>query len=352
MRHEYDCEMTNKTILVTGGAGYIGSHVVKLLGERNEKIIVLDDLSTGNEEAVLYGELVKGKTGDTELVGKLIQQHSIDTVIHFAAHTIVPESVEDPLKYYANNTCSTRNLLQACQDNNIENFIFSSTAATYGIPENSDANCAEDFPTAPINPYGMSKLMSEAMLTDLSRAGSLNHVILRYFNVAGSDPDGRIGQSTKEATLLIKVAAEVAIGKREQLYVFGTDYPTADGTGVRDYIHVTDLASAHLSALDYLREGGESTLMNCGYGHGFSVREVIDSVNRVHGSPINVIEKPRRAGDPPALVAAVDKIHNTLDWKPEFDDLDKIVETSLNWEKVLLERQHNNPDKDTNPDND
>jgi UDP-glucose 4-epimerase len=335
--------MTQKSILVTGGAGYIGSHVVKLLGERDEKIIVLDDLSTGNEDAVLYGTLVKGKTGDIELVSKLIQEHDIDTVIHFAAHTIVPESVENPLKYYANNTCSTRNLLQACQDNNIEHFIFSSTAATYGIPENDGKACDENLPTAPINAYGMSKLMSEAMLRDLSFASSLKHVILRYFNVAGSDPDGRIGQSTKEATLLIKVAAEVALEKREQLYVFGTDYPTPDGTGVRDYIHVTDLAAAHLSALDYLRNGGDSTLMNCGYGHGFSVKEVIDAVNRVHGKPIKVIEKPRRAGDPPSLIAAVDKIHNTLDWKPQYDNLDTIVETSLNWEKELIKRSHNQP---------
>jgi len=315
--------------------------VVKLLGERGEKIVILDDLSTGNEDAVLFGELVVGKTGDMELVEKLIKQHNIDTVIHFAAHTIVPESVENPLKYYANNTCSTRNLLQACQDNNIEHFIFSSTAATYGIPKNSDKACHEALPTAPINAYGMSKLMSEAMLADLSQASHLKHVILRYFNVAGSDPDGRIGQSTKEATLLIKVAAEVALGKRDQLYVFGTDYPTNDGTGVRDYIHVTDLASAHLSALDYLRKGGDSTLMNCGYGHGFSVKEVIDAVNRVHGSAIKVVEKPRRAGDPPSLIAAVDKIHATLEWTPEFDNLDKIVETSLSWEKKLMAREHN-----------
>lgn len=333
--------MTRKSILVTGGAGYIGSHVVKLLGERDESIVVLDDLSTGNEDAVLFGKLVKGKTGDMDLVGQLIREHDIDTVIHFAAHTIVPESVENPLKYYANNTCSTRNLLQACQDHNIKHFIFSSTAATYGIPDEGSANCDESLPTAPINPYGMSKLMSETMLTDLSVACNLKHVILRYFNVAGSDPDGRIGQSTKEATLLIKVAAEVALGKREQLYVFGTDYPTPDGTGVRDYIHVTDLASAHLAALDYLRQGGESTLMNCGYGHGFSVKEVIESVNRVHGKPIKVVEKPRRAGDPPSLIAAVDKIHNTLDWKPQYDDLDTIVDTSLKWEKTLMERKHN-----------
>ena len=333
--------MDKKAILVTGGAGYIGSHVVKLLGERGETVVVLDDLSTGNEDAVLYGQLVVGKTGDTELVSSLLQEHDIDTVLHFAAHTIVPESVENPLKYYANNTCSTRNLLQACQDYDVRHFIFSSTAATYGIP-GADANaCHEELPTAPINAYGTSKLMSEAMLRDLSAASDLKHVILRYFNVAGSDPDGRIGQSTAKATLLIKVAAEVAVGKRQQLYVFGSDYPTADGTGVRDYIHVTDLAAAHLSALDYLRADGQSTLLNCGYGHGFSVREVIEAVERVHGSAITVIEKPRRAGDPPSLVAAVDKIHNTLDWVPAFDNLDKIVETSLNWEHTLLKRAHN-----------
>ncbi len=332
--------MTNKTILVTGGAGYIGSHVVKLLGERNEKIVVLDDLSTGYADAVLHGELVVGKTGDMELVENLVKQHDIDAVIHFAAHAVVPESVENPLKYYANNTCSTRNLLEVCQNNKIKHFIFSSTAAAYGNI-NSDKPCDESLQTAPINPYGTSKLMSEAMLADVSKATELKHVILRYFNVAGSDPDGRIGQSTKNATLLIKVAAEVALKKREQLYVFGTDYPTPDGTGVRDYIHVSDLATAHLASLDYLRNGGESTLMNCGYGHGFSVKEVIDSVNRVHGSPIKVVEQTRRAGDPASLVAAVDKIHNTLDWTPQYDDLDKIVETSLNWEKILLERQHN-----------
>lgn len=335
--------MTHKPILVTGGAGYIGSHVVKLLGERGERVVVLDDLSTGNAEAVLYGDLVVGKTGDMDLVDTIIAEHDIDTVMHFAAHTIVPESVENPLKYYANNTCSTRNLLQVCQDRNIRNFIFSSTAATYGVPDASVSACHEELPTAPINAYGMSKLMSEAMLRDLSAASDLTHVVLRYFNVAGSDPDGRIGQSTPLATLLIKVAAEVAVGKREALSVFGTDYPTEDGTGVRDYIHVTDLGTAHLAALDYLRQGGQSTLLNCGYGHGFSVRQVIDSVERVHGSPIKVIEQPRRAGDPPSLIAAVDKIQKTLDWQPHYDDLDTIVRTSLEWEKTLLKRNHNTP---------
>lgn len=327
------------SILVTGGAGYIGSHVVKLLGERGEKVVVLDNLSTGNEEAVLFGTLIKGDTGDRDLVSQILREHNVDTVMHFAAHTIVPESVENPLKYYANNTQNTLNLLRCCSEADVDKFIFSSTAATYGIPGDSAKPCSEELQTAPINPYGMSKLMSEHMLKDLSLSTNLKHVILRYFNVAGSDPSGKIGQSTKKATLLIKVAAEVALGKREQLIVFGTDYDTPDGTGVRDYIHVTDLASAHLCALDYLRKGGQSTLVNCGYGKGFSVREVIEATQRIHGKSLKVVEQPRRAGDPPALIAAVDKIHRTLDWTPEFDDLDVIVRTSLEWEKTLSSKQ-------------
>lgn len=329
---------SGKSILVTGGAGYIGSHVVKLLGERGERVVVLDDLSTGNRDAVLYGELVEGNTADTDLVSKVLAEHDVDTVMHFAAHTIVPESVTDPLKYYRNNTAATRNLLECCQNAGISNFIFSSTAATYGIPEDASKPCGEDLPTAPINPYGMSKLMSEHMIKDLSAACDMKHVILRYFNVAGCDPDGKIGQSTRNATLLIKVASEVAVGKRDALYVFGTDFPTEDGTGIRDYIHVTDLASAHLSALDYLRSGGESTLVNCGYGQGYSVKQVIDSVSKVNGKPLKVIEEPRRAGDPPALIAATGKIRETLDWTPQYNELDVIVETSLAWERVLLER--------------
>ncbi len=329
-------DQQKSAILVTGGAGYIGSHVVKLLGERGERVVVLDDLSTGNREAVLYGELVEGNTGDQTLVANVLKRYDVSTVMHFAAHTIVPESVEKPLKYYGNNTANTRSLLEVCDEAGLENFIFSSTAATYGIPDDASKPCAETLATAPINPYGDSKLMSEKMLQDLDAASDMNHVILRYFNVAGSDPDGCIGQSTKNATLLIKVAAEVALGKREQLYVYGTDYPTADGTGIRDYIHVTDLASAHLAALDYLNNGGKSTLVNCGYGRGYSVKEVIDAVNRIHGSPIKVVEEPRRAGDPPALIAAVDKIHNTFDWKPQHDSLDAIVDTSLAWERHLM----------------
>lgn len=325
--------MSMKGILVTGGAGYIGSHVVKQLGELGEQVITLDNLSTGFEASVLYGELVVGDTGDKNLVAKLLKDFNIDSVLHFAAHTIVPESVSDPLKYYRNNTCATRNLLECCSQANIKHFIFSSTAATYGIPDHE--SCSEHSPTAPINPYGRSKLMTEWMLRDLSAASNLRHVILRYFNVAGSDPDGQIGQSTKYATLLMKVAAEVALGKRAQLYVFGTDYPTKDGTGVRDYIHVADLADAHIRALEYLRSDAESITLNCGYGHGYSVREVIDSVNRIHGSPIKTIDKPRRAGDPPILIAKVKKIHETFRWEPKFHDLDFIVRTSLEWEKKL-----------------
>jgi UDP-glucose 4-epimerase len=323
-----------KGVLVTGGAGYIGSHVVKQLGEMDERIVVLDNLSTGFREAVLYGDLIEGDTGDTERVRRILKDYEVDAILHFAAHTIVPESVSDPLKYYGNNTCKTRNLLQCAAEAGVSHFIFSSTAAVYGIPEGPFAS--EASPNAPINPYGTSKLMSEWMLRDLSAATNLKHVVLRYFNVAGSDPEGRIGQSTRQATLLIKVAAEAAVGKREKLCVFGTDYPTPDGTGVRDYIHVSDLADAHIRALEYLRNGGESVTLNCGYGHGYSVREVIDTVNRVNGRPIAVEEMPRRAGDPPQLVAAVGKIHETFAWTPRFDDLEVIVRTSLDWEKKLL----------------
>ncbi|MEJ2452271.1 MAG: UDP-glucose 4-epimerase GalE [Gammaproteobacteria bacterium] len=325
--------MSNKTILVTGGAGYIGSHTVRQLGEAGEQIVTLDNLSKGNKNAVLHGDFVQGDTGDRDLVNKLLTDYDVDTVIHFAAHTVVPESVSDPLKYYWNNTCSTRNLLEECQEHGVRNFIFSSTAAVYGIPESGYAS--EDTPTAPINPYGTSKLMTEWMLRDLSLASDLNYVALRYFNVAGCDPQGRIGQSTPNATLLIKVAAEVAVGKRDQLYVFGTDYDTDDGTGVRDYIHVEDLADAHLKALDYLRDGGKSTILNVGYGHGYSVREVIDAVNRVNGKPISVEEQPRRAGDPPVLISIADAIRQKLDWTPRYDDLDVIVKTALDWEHKL-----------------
>ena len=325
--------MSESKILVTGGAGYIGSHVVRMLTGAGRPVVVLDNLSTGFPDAVIGAELVEGDTGDKALVSKVLADNKVETVLHFAAHTIVPESVEKPLKYYGNNTCCTRSLLECCAEAGVKHFIFSSTAAVYGIPE--DSMCTEDSPLSPINPYGTSKLMSEMMLRDLGKATDMRHVILRYFNVAGSDPEGRIGQSTEKATLLIKVAAEVAVGKREQLYVFGTDYPTPDGTGVRDYIHVDDLADAHIKAVDYLAGGGESVTLNCGYGHGYSVREVIDAVNRVSGTPIKVIEEARRAGDPPALIAKADRAREVLGWTPRHDDLDFIVKTSLEWERKL-----------------
>jgi len=296
--------MTNPSILVTGGAGYIGSHVVRQLGEAGENVVVLDNLSTGFRSAVLHGELVIGETGDRDLVRRIIAEHAVDTIMHFAAHTIVPESVELPLKYYGNNTCSSRNLLECALQADVRHVVFSSTAAVYGI--HATGVCREDSPTAPINAYGTSKLMTEWMLRDVAAVNDLSYVALRYFNVAGCDPEGRIGQSTKHATLLTKVACEVAVGKREQVQIFGTDYNTPDGTGVRDFIHVEDLAHAHLDALAYLRNGGESDVMNCGYGHGFSVREVVAAVEKAHGKPLKTQEAPRRAGDPDMLIAECD----------------------------------------------
>ncbi|MGV6827496.1 MAG: UDP-glucose 4-epimerase GalE [bacterium] len=324
--------MTGK-ILITGGAGYIGSHTVRQLGEAGESLVTLDNLSTGFRDKVLYGDFVEGDTADPELVNSVIAEHQVETVIHFAAHTIVPESVSDPLKYYRNNTCATRNLLECSQNNGVKNFIFSSTAAVYGTPDQT--TCFEDTPTHPINPYGMSKLMSEHMIRDVSQATDMRHVILRYFNVAGSDPQGRIGQCTPNATLLIKVAAEVALGKRQELLIFGTDYDTEDGTGVRDYIHVEDLADAHLKALDHLRAGGESSTLNCGYGHGFSVKDVVQMVEEVTGKPLPVREVARRAGDPPMLIAGARRIREELGWTPRYDDLRTIVHSSLEWESKL-----------------
>lgn len=326
--------MAQKGILVTGGAGYIGSHTARQLGENGERLVTLDNLCTGFRQAVLHGELIVGNTGDQALVSRILKEHDIDTVMHFAAHTIVPESVENPLKYYANNTCNTRNLLACCAEAGVKHFVFSSTAAVYGIPETSVAY--EDAPTQPINPYGTSKLMSEMMLHDQASASDMRYVALRYFNVAGCDLEGRIGQSTPKATLLTKVACEAAVGKREAVYIFGTDYPTADGTGVRDYIHVEDLAGAHVKALDHLRQGGDSSILNCGYGHGYSVRELLKSVENANGAPFNIIEAERRAGDPPELVAGADKVREVLGWIPQYDDLSIIASSALAWEKKQL----------------
>lgn len=325
--------MPKANILVTGGAGYIGSHVVRQLGERDERVITLDNLSTGFEAAVTAGELIIGDTGDAALLAQVFAANEIDTVMHFAAHTVVPESVSDPLKYYRNNTANSRTLLDVAQQHGVRHVVFSSTAAVYGIPQAGVAS--EDSVTQPINPYGTSKLMTEWMLRDLALAGGPSYVALRYFNVAGCDPAGRIGQSTPKATLLTKVACEAAVGRRDAVYIFGTDYDTPDGTGVRDYIHVEDLALAHLNALDYLRGGGDSTTLNCGYGHGYSVRELLAAVETANGAPLNILEEARRAGDPPSLIASADRIREVLGWSPRFDDLNQIVTSSLNWERKI-----------------
>ena len=327
--------MSNHSILVTGGAGYIGSHVVRQLGKAAEKIVVLDNLSRGFKQAVTAGELIAGDVGDSVLVSRLLAEHRVDTVMHFAASTIVPESVANPLKYYGNNTCNTRALLQACLENGVKNFVFSSTAAVYGMLDEGYAD--EESPTRPINAYGTSKLVSEWMLRDVAAVSDLRYVALRYFNVAGSDPGGRIGQSTQGATLLTKVACEAMVGKRPHVAVFGSDYPTPDGTGMRDYLHVEDLAAAHLNALDHLRGGGKSLTLNVGYGHGYSVREVLRMVEIVGGKPLAVREEGRRAGDPAYLVARADRIRQELGWRPRFDDLHAIVAHSLAWERKLLE---------------
>ena len=320
-------------VLLTGGAGYIGSHVVRQLGAAGEEVVTLDNLSTGFEAAVTAGDLLVGDTGDSQLLNKILSDGSFDTVMHFAAHTVVPESVADPLKYYRNNTANSRVLLEAAQRNNVRHIVFSSTAAVYG--ELADGKASEDTPTRPVNPYGTSKLMTEWMLRDLANAGGPSYAALRYFNVAGCEPGGSIGQSTPKATLLIKVACEAAVGTRSHVSVFGTDYPTPDGTGIRDYIHVEDLAAAHLDALDYLRKGGDSTILNCGYGHGYSVRQVLDAVERANESKLKIVDEPRRAGDPPELVAIANRVRDVLGWEPRYDDLDTIVSTSLAWERRI-----------------
>ncbi|MBI3705751.1 MAG: UDP-glucose 4-epimerase GalE [Rhizobiales bacterium] len=322
------------TILVTGGAGYIGSHMVHELLDAGEQVVVLDNLSTGFRFLVPSSvSFVAGSTGDNELVAKTIAQYRVSAIIHFAASLIVPESLSNPLGYYRNNTMNTCNLLGVAIEAGVKQFIFSSTAAVYGNA--TAAPVREDAPTAPISPYGSSKLMSEIILHDAGKAHGLRFVVLRYFNVAGADPKLRTGQATASATHLIKVACEAALGKRPRIDVFGTDYPTPDGTCMRDYIHVSDLARAHSAALAYLRRGGGNATFNCGYGQGASVLEVIDAVRRVSGNDFPVQIADRRAGDPPMLVANVDRIRATLDWRPQFQDLDTIVAHAYAWEKRL-----------------
>ena len=325
-------------VLVTGGAGYIGSHAVLALLDSGWPVVVIDNLSTGFEWAVPEGvPFARGDIADQDLVGRLIADHGIGAIIHFAGSIIVPESVENPLKYYENNTAKTRSLLECAVRGGVRHFLFSSTAATYGIPERVPID--EQTRTQPINPYGWSKLMTERMLADVALAHPLNFCALRYFNVAGADPKGRSGQSTAGATHLIKVAVQAATGKRDHVSVFGTDYDTPDGTGVRDYIHVSDLADAHVFALEKLiADPGSSHILNCGYGHGFSVLEVLDAVDRVTNLRIERRLEPRRAGDPDSLVADNKAILATLPWRPRHDDLETIVRHALAWEHKLADR--------------
>lgn len=321
-------------VLVTGGCGYIGSHVVRQLSEAGYEVIVFDNLSTGFRDVLINGEkLIIGDLQDIESLDSIFIEYGFRTVLHFAAAIIAPESVSLPLKYYANNTRNTLNLLQSCQKYGVEKFIFSSTAAVYGIPQGGMAS--EDSPTIPINPYGTSKLMSEWMLRDTAAASTMKYVALRYFNVAGADPLARMGQRTKEATHLIKVACQAALGMRDSMAVYGSDYETRDGTGIRDYIHVEDLASSHLSALTYLENGGDSTVVNVGYGSGSTVREVIDLVKKVSGLDFKVDEAPRRPGDPAALIAVADRARKLLGCTYSFDNLEKIVTDAWRWEQKL-----------------
>jgi UDP-glucose 4-epimerase len=326
-----------KKILVTGGAGYIGSHVVKTLGEQGYEVLVFDNLSTGNDWAVLHGGLVVGELADRGAVDRVLTEFQPDAVIHFAASIVVSESVAEPLKYYRNNTATTLNLLEALQNHGVNRFIFSSTAAVYGIPEVIPVN--EQAPLAPINPYGTSKMMTELVLRDLAEANpEFRYAALRYFNVAGADGGNRIGQAYKNPTHLITRALKTAAGTYPELQVFGTDYDTPDGTCIRDYIHVDDLASAHVLALESLLEGGASAIFNCGYGRGYSVREVVATAKKITGVDFIVTEAARRDGDPPALVADSSLIQSTLGWRPRHNDLDYIVGTAWAWEQKVSGR--------------
>ena len=319
-------------IFVTGGAGYVGSHVVKALGERGHEVLTYDNLSTGHEWAVLSGTLVKGDLADEALLERTIKEFAPDAVIHFAAFIQVEESVREPLKYYRNNVANSLTLLDVLQRNGINNFVYSSTASVYGQPEKIPIE--ESTPLNPINPYGVTKVMVERVLSEMSAANDFRYIALRYFNVAGADPQGRIGQAYKDATHLITRALKTAKGELRKLMIFGTDYPTPDGTCIRDYIHVDDLARAHLKALDYLIREKKSDTMNCGYGHGFSVREVVAASKRVTGIDFPVEETGRRAGDPPAVVADSTKLQTLTGWRPHYDDLEFIIETAWNWERT------------------
>jgi UDP-glucose 4-epimerase len=324
-------------VLVTGGAGYIGSHMVLALSDVGEDIVVLDNLSTGFWWAVAPGaKLIEGDIGDEALLGRIMREHRFDAVVHFAGSIVVPDSVADPLGYYLNNTVKSRSLMAAAIKAGIPRFIFSSTAAVYGEPAAQPV--FETATPAPISPYGSSKLMTEWMLRDASVAHGLQYVALRYFNVAGADPKGRSGQSTPRATHLIKVACQTALGQRSHMDVFGSDYETPDGTCLRDYIHVSDLIAAHMDALAHLRNGGAGGVFNCGYGRGYSVLEVIRAVERAHGAPFTVNRAPRRAGDPPAIIAGAERVRSILGWRPQHDDLDQIVRSALDWERHLGRR--------------
>ena len=324
-------------VLVTGGAGYIGSHMVLRLCDAGEDVVVLDNLVTGFDWAVdQRARLVEGNAGDMDLVSRLIAEHGISEIIHFAGSIVVPESVSNPLKYYANNTAASRNLIDAAVKGGVKHMVFSSTAAVYGMPGLEPVG--EDNVLNPLSPYGRSKLMTEMMLADVAAAHPFTYGALRYFNVAGADPKKRSGQSTPEATHLIKVTAQAALGQRDSVGIFGTDFPTPDGTGVRDYIHVTDLVEAHALLLGHLRAGGESTVCNCGYGTGYSVRQVIDMVRKVSGVDFKVVEGPRRPGDPASVVAKADKVRQLLGWQPQHADLEKIVTAAYQWEKYLMTR--------------
>jgi len=320
-------------ILVTGGAGYIGSHIVRALGEKAHDIVVYDNLSYGHEWAVLYGKLIKGDLSDKKLLNSVFDDERPDAVIHMAALIVVDESVKEPLRYYKNNFVNALNLVETSIKHEVKRFIFSSTAAVYGIPQRVPVT--EDMPLLPINPYGSSKVMVEHMLDDVAASHDFSYISLRYFNVAGADPLGRIGQAREDATHLITVSLRTALGKKSHLDIFGTDYPTGDGTCIRDYIHVDDLSNAHMLALEYLASGSSSKVFNCGYGHGYSVKEVVDKVKEVTGIDFPVRYTDRRPGDPPVLVADSTKIRKELGWTPEHDDLGYIIRTAWEWEKKM-----------------